>query len=263
MVTAVYGTDLSLIDDAQAVGSYAATGGGASALGDETDYFINGTQCISKSGFTATQKGIIHDDVAAPTITAGDAVFIWGRQANRNILDTVANSGGAVIMGTSNAIFQGFNVDGNNVDGSNLLSWINYAVDPTQTESYTSGSPGAASTFDHFGMEWKILGSGTLKGSPNAVGVIRYGRELQCINGHQFPDLKEICYPVGLFKLLVQVLLFTGYFQIFPEFGLQFPDHYYGFFQSLFIPCHTHEFPHDLAKLFMEGICTALTLDVH
>jgi hypothetical protein len=183
MAVPTYGTDLALIDDAQAVGSYAATGGGAGGLADETDYFINDAQCISKAGFTATQKGIIHDDVAAPTITAGDAVFIWGRQANRNILDTVANSGGAVIMGTSNAIFQGFNVDGSNIAGSELLSWISYAVDPTQTPSYASGSPGAASTWDHFGMEWKILGSGSLKGNPNAVGSSRHGRELTNVDG--------------------------------------------------------------------------------
>ena len=124
MATAVYGTDLTLIDDAQAVGSYSQTGGGASGLGDETDYFINGTQCISKGGFTLTQKGMVHDDVSAPTITAGDAVFIWGRQANRNILNTVALSGGAVIMGTSSSVFSGWNVDGSDVAGSNLLSWV-------------------------------------------------------------------------------------------------------------------------------------------
>lgn len=183
MAAPTYSTDLALIDDAQAVGSYSATGGGAAALNDETDYFINDTQCISKNGFTATQKGIIHDDVSAPSIAAGDAVFIWGRQANRNILDTIANSGGAVIMGTSNSVFAGFNVDGNNVDGSALLSWVSYAVDPTQSSSYTSGSPGAASTWDHFGMEWKILGSGSLKGAPNAVGVIRHGREIRSVDG--------------------------------------------------------------------------------
>ncbi len=188
MATAVYGTDLSAIDDAQAVASYAATGGGASALADETDYFINGTQCVSKAGFTATQKGIIHDDVSAPSIAAGDAVFIWGRQANRNILDTIANSGGAVIMGTSNANFAGFNVDGSNAPGSELLSWVSYAVDPTQTSSYSSGTPGASSTWDHFGMEWKILGSGSLKGNPNAVGASWHGRELQVTEGFTVAD---------------------------------------------------------------------------
>jgi len=183
MAVATYATDLSLIDDAQAVGSYSATGGGAGGLADETDYFINDIQCISKAGFTAVQKGIIHDDVSAPSIAAGDAVFIWARQANRNIMDTVALDGGAVIMGTSSSVFEGFSVDGSDVEGSELLAWVNYAVDPTQTPSYSSGSPGAPSTWDHFGFEWTIGSSGSLKGNPNGVGVSRHGRELQIIDG--------------------------------------------------------------------------------
>jgi hypothetical protein len=180
MAAPTYSTDLTLIGDAQDVATFVATGGGASALNDETDYFINNTQCVSKNGFTATQKGLMHDDVSAPTITAGDAVFIWARQANRNILQTVANSGGSVIMGTSNTVYDGFNVDGSNVAGSNLLSWVSYAVDPTATPSYSNGTPGA---YDHFGFEWTILGSGSLKGAPNAVGVIRHGRELRMVDG--------------------------------------------------------------------------------
>jgi hypothetical protein len=32
-------------------------------------------------------------------------------------------------------------------------------------------------------MEWKILGSGSLKGSPNAVGASRHGRELRAVAG--------------------------------------------------------------------------------
>lgn len=180
MAAPTYATDLALIDDAQAVASYSATGGGASGLNDETDYFINGTQCISKNGFTATTKGIIHDDVAAPTITSGDCVYIWARQANRNILDTIANGGGQVIMGTSNSDFDQFYVDGSNADGSNLLSWVSYAVDPTATPTTTTGTPG---TYDWFGFQWKMLGTGSLKGAPNAVGVCRHGRELTSIDG--------------------------------------------------------------------------------
>lgn len=180
MAAPTYSTDLSLIDDAESVASYSATGGGASALNDETDYFLEGTQCISKNGFTATTKGIIHDDVSAPTITSGDAVFVWGRQANRNLLDTVANGGGQVIMGTSNTAFDQWYVDGSDVAGSDLLSWVSYAVDPTSTPSATTGSPG---TYDHFGMQWKTLGSGSLKGAPNAVDVMRHGRELRAVDG--------------------------------------------------------------------------------
>lgn len=183
MAAPTYSTDLALIDDAQDVSSYAATGGGGAGLNDETDYFINDAQCVSKNGFTADQKGIIHDDVSAPTITTDDAVFIWARQANRNIINTVGNAGGTVIMGTSNAAYERFNVDGSDVDGSVLLSWISYAVDPNATSSSTAGSPGSPSGWDHFGFEWDILGSGSLKGAPNAVGVSRHGRELRSVDG--------------------------------------------------------------------------------
>lgn len=183
MATAAYGTDLTAIDDAQDVTSYAATGGGASGLNDETDYFINGTQCVSKNGFTATTKGMLHDDVSAPSITAGDCVFMWARQANRNILDTIGNGGGQLCMGTSATAFAAFDVDGSDVEGSELLSWVSYAVDPTATASRTTGSPGTPSGWDHFGMEWKMLGSGSLKGAPNAIGASWHGRELQVTEG--------------------------------------------------------------------------------
>lgn len=183
MAAPTYATDLSLIDECEDVATFVATGGGASALNDETDYFINNTQCVSKNGFTATTKGQMHDDVSAPSITSGDAVFIWLKQNNRNLMDTIANGGGQVIMGTSNSAYAQFYVDGSDAAGADLAGWKNHAVDPTQTASATTGSPGAASTWDHFGGQWKILGSGSLKGAPNAVDVIRHGRELTCIDG--------------------------------------------------------------------------------
>lgn len=183
MAAPTYSTDLTLIDDAENVTNYVATGGGASALNDETDYFLEGTQCISKNGFTATTKGQMYDNTTAVSITAGNAVFIWARQANRNLLDSVAAGGGQVIMGTGSGAFEQFYVDGNDVEGSDLLSWVSYAVDPTATSSATTGSPGASSTWDHFGFQWKILGSGSLKGAPNAIDVIRHGRELRAVDG--------------------------------------------------------------------------------
>ena len=114
MAAPTYSTDLTVIDAAENVATWVATGGGAAALNDETDYFIEGTQCISKNGFTATTKGQMYDNTTAVSIAAGDAVFIWARQANRNLLDTIANGGGQVIMGTANNAFEQFYVDGSN-----------------------------------------------------------------------------------------------------------------------------------------------------
>lgn len=181
MVAPVYATDLSDYDQADAVANYSALGGGSAGLADETDYFIETPQCVSKAGFTATTKGIMLDDAGSRTVASGDAIFVWGKQNNRNLMDTVANGGMQVVIGNSTSAYDHFYVDGNNSAGSDLAGWRTYAVDPTQTPSTTTGG-GAAGT-NLVGFLWKILGSGSLKGNPNAIDVQRHGRELTCTDG--------------------------------------------------------------------------------
>lgn len=179
MATAVYASDLTLIDDAEAVANYTALGGGASGLSDETDYFIENTQCVSKAGFTATTKGFILN-TGTRTVAAGDAIFAWGKQNNRNLMDTVANGGMQLLVGDSTTAYDQFFVDGSDSAGSALAGWRNYAVDPAQTPSTSTGSP---TTTNRVGFLWKILGSGSLKGNPNAMDISWYGRELQVTEG--------------------------------------------------------------------------------
>jgi hypothetical protein len=105
---------------------------------------------------------------------------MWARQANRNLLDTIANGGGQMVVGSGTGDYDQFYVDGSNAAGSDLLSWVNYAVDPTQTPSATTGTP---TNTNFIGFQWKILGSGSRKGNPNAIDAFRHGRELTCING--------------------------------------------------------------------------------
>ena len=172
-------TDINVVDTAGGTTSWSGLGGGASGLNSETDYYIQGDGCISKNGFTADTKGMIYS-AGATTITSGDAVFMWARQANRNLLDTLANGGGQVVIGSGTNAFDQFYVDGNNVDGSDLLSWVCYAVDPTQTPTTSTGSPTGTS---YFGFQWVIGGSGSLKGAPNAIDAFRHGREITCVDG--------------------------------------------------------------------------------
>ena len=174
-----YTTNLADITTAETITGWSALGGGQSGLNDETDYYIQGNQCVSKNGFTASTRGQIFS-AGATTITAGDAVFIWAKQNNRNLMDTVANGGTQVLIGSGTNAFDQFYVDGNNSEGSALAGWKNYAVDPTATPSATTGNPTDTSWF---GVQWAILGSGSLKGAPNGIDVIRHGRELRVTDG--------------------------------------------------------------------------------
>ena len=179
MVAPVYTTDLADITTAETITGWSALGGGQSGLNDETDYYIQGNQCVSKNGFTADIKGHIFN-AGATTITSGDAVFFWIKQNNRNLMDTQALGGTQALIGSSDTAYDRFYVDGNDNEGSALAGWRTYAVDPTATPSTTTGSPSGTSWF---GCQWKILGSGSLKGAPNAVDAIRHGRELRCTDG--------------------------------------------------------------------------------
>jgi hypothetical protein len=179
MAAPAYTTDLADITTAETLTGWAALGGGQAGLSDETDYYIQGNQCVSKSGFTADLKGIIFDG-GTVTVAAGDAIYSWAKQNNRNLMDTQALGGTQFVVGDSASVYDHFYVDGNDSEGSALAGWRNYAVDPTQTPSTSTGTP---TTTDFVGFLWKILGSGSLKGSPNGIDVIRHGRELRVTDG--------------------------------------------------------------------------------
>ena len=183
MAAPTYATDLTTINVVDVAGgttNWTAISTGGAGLSAETDYFIQGDACMSKSGWTGATKGMIYGSGATITVASGDAIFIWGKQNNRNLLDTVANGGVQVIIGSATGAYDHFYVDGSDSEGSDLAGWRNYAVDPTQTPSTTTGSP---TNTDYTGILWKILGSGTLKGSPNGIDAFRHGRELTCVDG--------------------------------------------------------------------------------
>lgn len=179
MAAPAYTTDLADITTAETTTGWSALGGGQAGLNDETDYFIQGNQCVSKNGFTASTRGQIFN-AGATTIASGDAVFAWFKQNNRNLMDTVANGGTQFLIGSGTNAYDRFYVDGSDSDGSALAGWRTYAVDPTATPSATTGSPSGTS---YFGCQWAILGSGSLKGAPNGIDVIRHGREIRCTDG--------------------------------------------------------------------------------
>ncbi len=183
MAAPSYTTDLTtinVVDTAGGTTNWSALGGGAAGLNSETDYYIQGDGCLSKNGFTAATKGMIYN-AGSQTIGSFDGVFIWARQANRNLLDTQTLGGGQLLIGSGTGAYNQYYVDGNDVEGSDLLSWRSYAVRIGETPSATTGSP--TTTRSHFGFQWKILGSGSLKGAPNGIDAMRFGRELICTDG--------------------------------------------------------------------------------
>lgn len=180
MAAPTYATDLTdiLLDMASTTG-WTALGGGASGLvAPETDFYIQGSNCISKAGWSSAVKGMIYN-AGSQSITSGEAVFIWVYYWAPNSLDTEASAGLQVLVGSGSAAFKQFYVGGS--DTLTYGGWLCAVVDPTLTADATTGSP--TSTTAYFGAQADVPSTGPSKGQPLGIDAFRFGRELQITNG--------------------------------------------------------------------------------
>jgi hypothetical protein len=178
-----YTTDLATISAADALGTWVEpstwTGGAAPAL--ESDYFLQGTNCVSKAFTTGTPPllgGSVFDNAAGVTVPTDGAVFVWFYYQCPNAVDTEANGGVRLIVGSGQGAFYAWKLKGK--DTYTYGGWLCLAANPntptTGTEGpvadYTVGAPTA--TKQWFGIACNVLA--TSKGSALGVDAVRYGR---------------------------------------------------------------------------------------
>lgn len=185
MAAASYTTDLALINAADAANANwtEPTGfaDGAITL-PETDYFIQGTACLSKTMGTSASalSGAIFNAGAGQTIPSGNAVFVWLYFGAPNALATQANGGLRVFVGSGTAAFKQWYVKGSNT--YTYGGWFCVPVDPNTAQDATTGSPTA--TLQYFGGAAVLSGAGAIsRGNPFGMDVLRHGRGEMRING--------------------------------------------------------------------------------
>ena len=95
MAVPIYTSDLTTLipDDVASTSNRAALWGWASGLNIETDYFIQGANCMSKNAFASATKGMV-EDTTATLLTTGDlkAVYLTGDIAqgmDSNLIDLI------------------------------------------------------------------------------------------------------------------------------------------------------------------------------
>lgn len=185
MAAAAYTTDLTLINAADAANANwtEPTGfiDGAITL-PETDYFIQGTGCLSKNmgAGTAAVSGAIFNAGAGQTIPSGSAVFVWLFFGAPNALNTQAAGGLRVFVGSATSAFKQWYVKGSNT--YTYGGWFCVPVDPNTTQDATTGAPTA--TLQYFGAAATLNATSAVsKGNPFGIDVLRYGRGEMRING--------------------------------------------------------------------------------
>lgn len=180
MAAATYTTDLTTISDAESTTGYSeptgSIAGGTPSL--ENEYFIQGSNCISKT-FNATGVGGLAFTGANQTLPTDGAAYIWAYFTAPNALATKVNGGKQILVGSSAANYRRYYVAGN--DTYTYGGWVCYPINPTVTASATQGTP--TTSYNTFGFAANVTLS-ISRGNPLGLDVQRIGRgTLQVVNG--------------------------------------------------------------------------------
>lgn len=183
MAAPSYATDLSTFNLAENSGTVEELTGtsttynnGGTPVNNDTDDVIQGSYHASA---TAGQKSgllgsIAFDYGSGVTVPTDGAFLIWHKIDCGAILDSYANGGVRMCVGSSVTAFKVWKIAGNDVPPFPYGGWKNYAIDPTLTADYTEGSP--SGTLQHVGMAVIFTVQGPGKGSPHKMDAVRYGR---------------------------------------------------------------------------------------
>lgn len=140
---------------------------------DETNFYIQGSECISAQFTKTGVHTIIYEHTTTITVDTDGAILIWCFWASPASLNTYANGGLRTVVGNGFGTFKAFKASGSDFEPNPLGGWYNYAIDPSLTADYTVGTS-PASPWDFFGMA--VAATAQARGYPFAVDAIRYGR---------------------------------------------------------------------------------------
>ena len=182
---ATYSTDLTTLTTAES-GTWTEfaspyNGGGTPAASGEN--FIQGTDCRSQTTGKANGLEIscVFDNGSNVTFAAGEVVIMWIFYFAGTNLESYANSGWRIGIGSSVSAWDWFRVGGADYSDHKKGGWRDFAIDPTATQSGTIGG-GNGGSYRYFGGVPYTLNEVT-KGDPSAVDAIRYGRGEISITG--------------------------------------------------------------------------------
>jgi hypothetical protein len=191
MVAPDYNTDLSDITLSEDATNWAemTTHKGGAAPAQETDYFIQGSACVSQAtgGATGIAAGMQYDNTAnLNPFQTGWVILMWQIILAGNVTTPFQQGGLRVYVGHAAGNWNGWKVGGEDFGRNPYGGWHNVAVDPTHPNDYVEGTP-TANQYRYI-CSLPNLKSAISKGSPHGVDAIRYGRATLIVSGGEAAD---------------------------------------------------------------------------
>ena len=184
MAAATYTTDLitlSTLDASKTNSEFNGYTKTAKPSSPDSDFPIQGSGHISAEQRQTGKGSIAVDNGSNISWTSGWSFFLWGVFLAAAAVDTDANGGVVMMVGSGTSDFNLWHVGGNDFGRYPYGGWQNFVADPETTPYSTTGTPGT--NYRWCGMGCDVI-SAISKGSPYGVDAIRYGRgDLRVANG--------------------------------------------------------------------------------
>ncbi len=172
MAAPSYTTDLVTYNDCTSSSGWGEVTNLSLGAGPDTDsdLAIHGTVCITQDRAKVGGNSQVFTGTG-PTLPTNGAFFVWHKFFAPNSLQTLANDGAMVMIGSTTSNCHGWDMDGS--DTYEYGGWVNYVVDPTITHDWVVGTP--SGVYNTVGNGW-VLVTAPQKGNPFNTDIIRYGR---------------------------------------------------------------------------------------
>lgn len=183
---ASYVTDLQIFDAADAITNWGELSGHTSGSAPATtteNYYQNGIAVDQATGqATGTNAGVQCDYGSTLSWTSGWVFMAWQKFDAGTNIDSWANGGMRIGIGSSSGNMNYWNALGNDFGNYPSGGWQNTAIDPEVTPDGTPDGSPVSGSYRVFGSLPNMLNKIT-KGSPHVVDIIRYGRGTITVTG--------------------------------------------------------------------------------
>ena len=180
MATPNYATDLTDLYLGESTSGVSAYGGGGAGLGVGPDFKIQSANALDKQiTGSGTIKGAMYN-AGAVTLGPNDHIFGWIYAATPGIIETLANGGKRMSIGTGTTNRNDYFLEGSDTrpEGGNKCYAVRYAT-TTPSPGATTGSPGATPSYFGGGLHM----TATSKGVNLGLDAFRYGTGIYITDG--------------------------------------------------------------------------------
>jgi hypothetical protein len=171
---------LGVISDAESITNWGITGSGGASFASDTEIYYQGSACNSTALSSGKYGWLWYNNGSAinfNTTYVGQRVYIWFNCTTPGKMNTLANAGLAVRMGSSTTVFRTWTLAGSDDLNGYKGGWRCAVIDPTLPGSISDTGSYSAASVQYIGIYYN--GSGASRSNNVFVDTIAVGKGIR------------------------------------------------------------------------------------